>query len=404
MLNSKTLCVMNIGPSRFYLHQTAQNIAKRGMMVETISGLVPNSKSVPSRLIQYFLPSENRLKGRVNNHTDSIPRHESIFGEISWQLGTHLGRNAFSKYFSKYFYAISLVFFDLKAIYILWNKKNESNVIYHVRSGCGNKSIPYAQKLGMKVLVDHSYPHPLYDFMKDIKLDNKFLGRFTIEMKMFKDLAASNNILVNSEFVSYTFRATGDLRKLKVLLPPIDEKFSQMLRSTMTFDRRGVIFFGTANLRKGIDCFNDVIELLPSSIPVKIVGHWDVNLLNIRKSLSKKTNVQILPHGDFNEIAHHLSSARYFLFITRGEGSARTVGEAMHAGVIVLTTRAAGMTMNSNALVDVSDLSPSKIAEKILALEDNANLRDMMSDNAVEFVAQLEKDYAPNLIEFYNSL
>ena len=104
MLGSNTLCVINIGPSRFFLHQTAQNIAKHGIMVETISGLVPNSTSVQSRLIQFFLPSENRLNGRVNNLADLIPRHESIFGEISWQLGTHLSRNPFSKCLSKYFY------------------------------------------------------------------------------------------------------------------------------------------------------------------------------------------------------------------------------------------------------------------------------------------------------------
>jgi len=404
MLNRQILCIINIGPSRFFLHQTAQNIARYGIAVETISGLVPNSKSLPSKLIQLFLPSENRLNGRVNGLNDLIPKHESIFGEISWQLGTYLGRNKIFNRLSKYFYAMSLMFFDLKAIHILRRKKDVSNLIYHVRSGCGNKSIAYAKNIGAKVVVDHSFPHPLYDFMSDQRLEDEFLGRFTIEMKMLNDLTASDNIVVNSEFVIDTFKKIGDFRNLKVLLPPIDEKFSQMLREATNMDRQGLIYFGTANLRKGIDKFLDVIDLLPTSIPVKIVGHWDANVDQIRNSLSEKSNVQILPSGDFYEIKEYLSSARYFLFLTRGEGSARTVAEAMHAGVIVLTTRAAGMIMDSNSLVDVSIFSPNEIVECIKVLEDKADLRETMSINAVELIAQLEKDYTPNLIKFYNSI
>lgn len=404
MLTRQIICIINIGPSRFFLHQTAQNLARAGIAVETISGLVPNSKKLPSKLIQFFLPSENRLKGRVNDPTGLIPRHESVFGEISWQLGTYLGRNRILNCLSKYFYAISLAFFDLKAIDILRRNKGKSNLIYHVRSGCGNKSISYAKNIGAKIVVDHSTTHPLYDFMNGEKIVDEFLARFSIEKKMLNDLKASSNIVVNSEFVSHTFKIIGDFRNLKVLLPPIDEKFSQMLRKPKNIDRQGLIYFGTANLRKGIDKFHDVINLLPTSIPVKIVGQWDASVYQIRKSLSKKSNVQILNSGDFKEITENLSSARYFLFLARGEGSARTVAEAMHAGVIVLTTRAAGMIMNSNALVDVSTFSPSDIVKQIKELENDANLREVISINAVDLIAQLEKVYIPNLIEFYNSL
>ena len=404
MLNRQILCIMNIGPSRFFLHQTAQNIARYGIAVETISGLVPNSKSLPSKLIQLLLPSENRLKGRVNGLIELIPKHESIFGEISWQLGTYLGRNKILNCLSKFFYAMSLMFFDLKAIHILRRKKDVSHLIYHVRSGCGNKSIAYAKNIGAKVVVDHSTPHPLYDFMSGQRLEDQLLGRFTIEMKMLNDLKASDNIIVNSEFVCDTFKKNRDFRNLKVLLPPIDETFSQMLREAKNMDRQGLIYFGTASLKKGIDKFLDVIDLLPTSIPVKIVGHWDTSVDQIRNRLSGKSNVQILPSGDWNEITEYLSSARYFLFLTRGEGSARTVAEAMHAGVIVLTTRAAGMIMNSNSLVDVSTFSPNEIVDCIKVLEGEADMREAMSINAAEFIAQLEKYYIHNLIEFYNSL
>jgi hypothetical protein len=37
-------------------------------------------------------------------------------------------------------------------------------------------------------------------------------------------------------------------------------------------------------------------------------------------------------------------------------------------------------------------------------LEGEADMREAMSINAAEFIAQLEKDYIHNLIEFYNSL
>jgi glycosyltransferase involved in cell wall biosynthesis len=113
--------------------------------------------------------------------------------------------------------------------------------------------------------------------------------------------------------------------------------------------------------------------------------------------------VEIHPHAGIDELIKLLTSARYFLFLTHGEGSARTVGEAMHAGVIVLTTQEAGMPFNENALIDVTNRSAVEICELIKNLENDPELCLKISGEAVDYIATLEKNYLPNLIEYCNS-
>ena len=206
---------------------------------------------------------------------------------------------------------------------------------------------------------------------------------------MLRDLEQSSNIVVNSNFVVSTFRLAGDLRELKVLLPPIDSKFSMMLRNIQVDTREGLIYFGLASARKGISEFAEVVNLLPSSMPINIAGNWHPEVLGIRDSLSKKFNVHVHPHGDFEDLVKLLSSARYFLFLAKGEGSARTVGEALHAGLIVLTTKNAGMSFVEGAIIDVSELSVVDISNLILELEKDDKSRRDFSEKARKFIAQI---------------
>ncbi len=403
-MSNRNFCLMNIGPSKFFLHQTAQSIPPEIMEVETISGLVPDSSRVVSRFAQQHMKSGKRVEGRVDTSNDLVVRHEIVLGEIAWQLGTYFGKYRRLQRSSKYFYTMSLALFDFGGIRILKRHRKRDSLIYYVRSGCGNKSIPYAISLGFKVIVDHSYPHPLFDFLNNVVLDTKSLHPFSIEKRMLNDLDASNNIIVNSEYVRSTFIKIGDHRELQVLLPPIDPKFAQLLHENKGNDREGIIYFGLADRRKGIDKFAEVIDLLPSSVPTQVVGNLDPKFDHIRKSLSLKPNVQIHPHAGVGELVKLLTSARYFLFLTQGEGSARTVGEAMHAGVIVLTTQEAGMPFNKDALIDVTNRSAPEICDMIKNLENDINLRSKISGKAIDYIAKLEEKYLPNLIKYCNSI
>lgn len=402
MTSKRRICIINIGPSRFFLHQTAKSLPSDFFDVQTVSGLVPNSRKLVSRILQDHFKSGKRVFGRVNESSDKITRHESLTGEFFWQIGSLVGKYRWSQELSKVFYAISLSCFDLLGIYILRNHKKESSGIYYVRSGCGNKSIPYAISLGFKVVVDHSTTHPLYDFAKSTINRIENLSHFSLEMRMLKDLDQSANIIVNSEFVLSTFRLAGDRRELKVLLPPIDSRFSEMLRGAHVESRQGIIYFGLASARKGIQGFAEVVKLLPSSLPVKVIGNWQPEMLGTRDSLSIQPNVEVRPHGDFEDLVKLLSSARYFLFLAQGEGSARTVGEALHAGLIVLTTKQAGMSFQEGAILDVSEMSSVGISKLILDLEQKNHLRESISNKAREYIARLEIHYLPNLIDYLN--
>ena len=401
---NRNLCVVNIGPSRFFLHQTAQSLARDSFDVQTISGLVANSRNPISRAARRFFRSGTRLIQRVDGVNDQITRYESLSGEFFWQIGTFLGRYKLMSSISNFFYSLSLTCFDLLGIWVLRKYEKGLSGIYYVRSGCGNRSIPYAANLGFKIVVDHSTTHPLYDLSGTRMSRTENYSRFSVEARMIADLNQNDNIIVNSQFVLDTFRIVGDKRELKVLLPPIDSRFSQILRQTNSKFREGLVYFGLASARKGIRELAEVLAFLPKSLPVNIIGNWKPEMYAIRSSLSKMVNVKLEPHCDYEQLVQRLSSARYFLFIAQGEGSARTVGEALHSGLIVLTTKHAGMPFQKESILDITGLSALEIAELILELEENEQLRENISKNARMYIQQLEKDYELSLVEYLRTL
>lgn len=354
--------------------------------------------------MQRCFKSGKRIAGRIDETEDEILRYESFSGEFFWQIGTFVGAFRQSQSLSQLFYSLSLSCFDHLGVRILRKHRFTSSSIYYVRSGCGNKSIPFAKSLGFKVVVDHSTTHPLFNFANSIIETKESLNYFSLEKMMLRDLEQSCNIIVNSDYVVETFRLAGDSRELKVLVPPIDTRFSAMLRGAHVESRNGLIYFGLASARKGIQKFAEVVNLLPTTIPIKMAGNWQPEVLGIRDYLSKKPNVQIQPHSDFEDLTNLLSSARYFLFLAQGEGSARTVGEALHAGLIVLTTKNAGMSFAEGALIDVSEMSAVDIAYLIQDLENNSQLRIDYCNEARKYIAGIEKEYLPRLIEYLNKI
>lgn len=76
----------------------------------------------------------------------------------------------------------------------------------------------------------------------------------------------------------------------------------------------------------------------------------------------------------------------------------------MHSGVIVLTTKQAGVPFDSDCMIDISTCSADQVAQKILELEANSALTKKMQLRAREYVSELERDYSFNLIKFLEDL
>lgn len=396
-------CIINVGPSKFYLHQTAQMLDSYGFRVVTISGMIPDSKSPISIFLRNFGPKA-RLNERISDEYDEIERYESILTEFFWQIGSKMNQSKFFESFSKYFFWISLTLCDIKACHVLFRFRNESPKIYYVRSGFGNISMIIARKIGYKLVIDHSVAHPL--FLNEVLKKNKsnILEMFSIEKKMLLDINKSSYVITNSRFVVETFRQYQDYRKIEVFLPPINKSLSVELRKNTKNNPRNLVYFGTANLRKGIDKFFEIVSLLPTTIPVVTDGNWDAEALDIKLKLHKRPNTCVNKSATFGELVQFLDEAKYFLFPTQAEGAARTVTEAMHSGVIVLTTKQAGVPFDSDCMIDISTCSADQVAQKILELEANSALTKKMQLRAREYVSELERDYSFNLIKFLEDL
>ena len=398
-MNQRALCVVNVGVSKFYLHQTAQILDSYGYQVVTISGLIPFTKSRLSLNVRKF-GSLNQLNQRISSFGDKVIRHEAVLSEIFWQIGAKLSRYKILNRFSRHFYWTALAFGDLKALAILYRHRDSISKIYYVRSGFGNYSIKWAKKLGYKIVVDHSIAHPLYLLTKVQNKKSSILKTFSIENRMLIDIRNSSKLITNSNFVVETFKIMEDYRNFEVLLPPIDKNFSSKLQKCEIQRRSSLVYFGTANFRKGIQRFADVVMKLPKTMPIATAGKWESEADAIKKRLLQQPNISIYNHRDNLELLEFLNQAKYFLFITQAEGSARTVAEAMHAGVIVLTTVAAGIPFDSTAMIDISELTDEEIVNTILKLEENPELCIKMGNRAREYILELEAKYTENLLTF----
>lgn len=395
--------ILNIGSGKFFLHQTAESLDMLGLLASTISGIT----KVPQFL--NFSPTSKfsrlvRLQNRMKPLDPNVRQIQVVSGELLWQIATLVGRYKKLTQLSKFLYFCAATRFDIAARRQIGKFANIPNLIYHFRAGFGGKSVKVAKSHGIPTICDHSICHPNYDWW--IKEPNplKSTGIFNLERLILNDLNTSDHIIVNSDFVAETFRICGNTRKLQVMTPPIDEKFIQLIHTSSVAKRQGVTFVGTCEFRKGIDVLTEIIKFLPSDISVKVIGNWNPEAISFRSILKNFSNVQIFPFLNSFEISNILQNSLIFIFPSRAEGSARVVGEAMHAGCIPLITKESGLPLRNNAGYLINELSEKEIAELIMDITCDIESHNSMSLAAKRAIQEIEMSYLPNLLNFYDKI
>ena len=392
--------VLNIGTGKFSLHQTAETLNELGLLAATLSGVTKMPQFVSlSKMGQY--PKIARLQNRMSTLNPTVKLVQVVSGEIFWQIATLVGRIRILKSLSGIFYFYAARRFDVSAQRVIRQHFDSPNYIYHFRAGFGGESVKLAKTLGIPTICDHSISHPNYDWWTKKSSPRKSRGIFNLERLILNDLNESDYLIVNSSFVADTFRICGDDRKLYVMTPPIDRKFVDLIDANKVFERSGVTFVGKCEFRKGIDILTEIVSILPSDIPVRIIGNWSPEAISFRSQLEKYPNIQLIPYLSATEITSILTESLIFLFPSRAEGSARVVGEAMHSGCIPLITIESGLPVNSDARYLINEMSPKEIANLITSIIHDKKSHLAKSFAAREAILEIERSYLPDLLKLY---
>lgn len=400
-MHNEPKIILNIGTGKFFLHQTAEHLIQTKNLNSIISGVI----IIKSNHFLEFFFGRNKKWQRLLNRISLIDANTKVTqvfpGELLWQIGTICSRWVSFRRISAFFYYLSSISFDLKSQKHLKKISKGAVSVYHYRAGFGGKSVILAKTYGLRTICDHSYPHPLFDWLNPNTRQQLIPGRFSIENRILMDLNNADDVIVNSDFVASTFAKVGDLRKLTICTPPIDLKFIDAIVEIPSNQRLGVLFVGYCSFRKGIDRLAEIAANIAIDIPLLIVGDWDPKMLGFRDQLQKRVNTSFLPHLSFNELAKVMSTKLVFLFPTRAEGSARVIGEALHSGCIVITTSEAGVALQNGEGFILDEMNMQSVANLINQIHADRNKFSEISKSGTEAIKRLEMAYYPTLINLY---
>jgi len=398
----KTKILVNSGPAKIYLQQTAEELESRDMLLALTGSLIVSQNS-PIRRVNF----SNRYLAKILLRSEKIKDrkliHGSLIGEIYWQIGIGLQKILKSGYLLDLVFWLSALSFSRKAKILIRNIGEQGQSVYHVRSGFGGQSIALARQLGFRIIVDHSIAHP--SFLAEIDQGRDFgrPNKRSLASAIMNDIEAADLVLVNSDFVQQTFRHAGFQGLIRIAIPPIEKRFARQLRS-MNSSRNELSFIGRCEYRKGIDRVFEIISKLESNIKINIVGNWDMSDIDLKTRFEALQNVKVISFVDQNEIARIMSKSRIFLFPSRAEGAARVVSEALHAGCVVFTTFESGIPIPENVGFTINKMSDDEIRKNIMTIMGNDLELEKNTSASRNYIEELESSYISTLLNIYKEV
>jgi glycosyltransferase involved in cell wall biosynthesis len=137
-----------------------------------------------------------------------------------------------------------------------------------------------------------------------------------------------------------------------------------------------VLFAGSAILRKGIHTLAQAATLLGSRYRIRVAGQVSQKVLKHPAA----RDLEFLGHLSQAELAHEFANADVFAFPSLAEGAAGVTGEALGAGLPVVTTSQAGSVVRDGIeghIIPARD--PESLAEAVASIVENREKREAMS-------------------------
>jgi glycosyltransferase involved in cell wall biosynthesis len=389
--------ILSTGHGRLHFIETAEALSKLNCKVDVLTGWVP-PLWFPNCLIDFFGKYFNRdkLSQRLR-----VRRRFFLAASNSYSLALEEAKYHFSIFWAKY------VGNDTMSVRAnAWASFGRASIpylkgdIFHVRSGAGQGgAIAQAKKRGMKVIVDHSIAHPktVSDKLSKLYAKHGLPCPYSIEDPFWKqicaDIDSGDSILVNSEYVKSTLIASGcKAHKIQVIYLGVREDFSG-LKTNYTTKHKDfrLLFTGSFGLRKGADLIIGAVEELKKSglnVIVEVAGDSTEGekLLQDRPHLCS----HFIFHGFVPQerLKKLLQEADAYLFPSYVEGSAKSVMEAMSAGLPVICSKETGSPISSGVTgIILEETTTYAICEKIKLLINDERLRKQLGEAATQQIA-----------------
>lgn len=334
------------GPRTFHLKYLIHGFDSINLSYRFLVGLNFNHSII--RKVHKYIPDS------INQSIQSFSIHSKFIstcfsGELTARLSTFFRAKKYLIHLSSFFSYFSHYLFALKASILL---SHDDYDVFHCRSSFAIFNFT-GQKKYIK-LCDHSIANPLIisqliKFKGDLRASKELpLARLKPHERMaFFDLANSDHIVVNSQFVKETLMYSSiPENKISVIELSIS---NNTLETAKSFDEilntsppNELLYAGSWSERKGVDTLVNSLALLPESVTINVAGTTN----NTFKNSSFKHRIRGLGYLTQSNLLRLLTRIPIFVFPTYCEGFAKTIQEALACGCYVITTLNSGFSVN----------------------------------------------------------
>ena len=271
-------------------------------------------------------------------------------------------------------------------------------------------------------ITDVSAANPIYMkqiYEKDILLKPAFEKRLRAERRLVwdeniqnrtkREIAASQQFLVPSEFVAETYEYSGISRD-KIHICPYGVDTSMFTpKDSYNYDKSKpikCIYVGGVKELKGISYLLEAFHTIPKDkAQLVIVGKADTDSEDIKPYLDDAEFTGSVLHGDIPQL---LRSADVFILPSLGEGLSLSVLEAAASGLPLIVSANSGvsekMTDGNEGFV-IPIQSADAIKEKVMYLADNRSELEKMGKASVAFARKYTwEEYDRRIASIFDEL
>ncbi len=167
----------------------------------------------------------------------------------------------------------------------------------------------------------------------------------------------------------------------------------ESIRKSWGVNENDFVVITTSRLvyKNGIDVLIGALEHLPSDVRLVIVGDGEEGSRFKVQGSKYGNRVVFLGHVDHGELPKLLKSSDVFVRPSRTEGLGNSFLEAMTAEIPIIGTRVGGIVdflkdKETGLFAEVDN--PKSVAEKVILLKDNHDLRNQIIKNSKQLVSE----------------